>query len=206
MNAEKLWDKLSVNFDKRVKKHKQTYIKYIEKTGKYLNAKDIVLDFACGTGLIANNIAEKVQKIYAIDISSKMLEAAERKADEIKIENIDFAQTSIFDEKYEKESFDVILIFNVLHILEDTQKHIQRINELLKPGGLIISATPCLGEKQTFLKILINVLKKIGMVQYMNLFKTNELEDSLAKVNFRIVETEIMHHNPTNYFIVAKKI
>lgn len=206
MNAEKLWDKLSVNFDKRVKKHEQTYIKYVEKTGKHLNDKAIVLDFACGTGLIANEIAEYVQKIYAIDISSKMIEAAKRKADKIKIKNIDFAQSSIFDEKYEKESFDVILTFNVLHILEDTHKIMQRINELLKPGGLIISATPCLGEKQTFLNILIYFLKKTGIVRYMNVFKTRKLEDLIAKRNFRIVETETMHHSPTNYFIAAKKI
>ncbi|NOQ27253.1 MAG: methyltransferase domain-containing protein [Bacteroidales bacterium] len=206
MNAEKLWDKLSVNYDKRVKKHEQTYIKYVEKTRKYLNAKDIVLDFACGTGLIANEIAEYAQKIYAIDISYKMIEAAKRKADEIKIKNIDFAQSSLFDDNYKKESFDVILTFNVLHILEDTQKIIQRINDLLKPGGLIISATPCLGERQTFLNIIIYLLQKIGLVRYMNLFKTHELEDLIAKGNFRIVETEIMHHSPTNYFIVAKKI
>lgn len=206
MNAEKLWDRLSVNFDKRVNKYEQSYARYVEKIRIYLNVKDIVLDFACGTGLIANKIAENVQKIYAIDISSKMLEAAKKKANELNIENINFCQSSIFDEKFKKESFDVILVFNVFHILENTQKHIQRINELLKPGGLIISATPCIGEKQMFLKILISLLKKIGIARYMNVFKTLELEDSIAKEKFRIVETEIMHQNPTNYFIVAKKI
>ena len=29
--------------------------------------------------------------------------------------------------------------------MEDTPKVMQRINELLKPGGLFISATPCMG-------------------------------------------------------------
>ncbi|MDA3953796.1 MAG: class I SAM-dependent methyltransferase [Bacteroidales bacterium] len=206
MNAEKFWDSLSNNFDKRVKKYTQLYIKSIAKTKKHLNTNDIVLDYACGTGLIANEIATNVKHIYAIDISSKMIEAAKRKADKIKIKNIDFVQSTIFDEKYKKESFDVILAFNILHIVKDTHKLMQRINELLKPGGLIISTTACLGEKHTFLNILISILNKIGIAQYMNLFKIPKLENVITKGNFQIIETETLFHTPMNYFIVAKKI
>jgi 2-polyprenyl-3-methyl-5-hydroxy-6-metoxy-1,4-benzoquinol methylase len=41
----------------------------------------------------------------------------------------------------------VILAFHVLHLLEDTQEVVQRMHELLKPGGLFVSATACMGEK-----------------------------------------------------------
>jgi 2-polyprenyl-3-methyl-5-hydroxy-6-metoxy-1,4-benzoquinol methylase len=64
--------------------------------------------------------------------------------------NVDFAQTNLFDERYTKESFDVILAFNILHFLEDHRQALQRITELLKPGGLCISLTPCLREKMAF--------------------------------------------------------
>ncbi|NEW06798.1 methyltransferase domain-containing protein [Paenibacillus sp. SYP-B3998] len=57
--------------------------------------------------------------------------------------NINYAHSTIFDERYKKGSFDVILVFHVLHLLEDEHIVLQRINELLKPGGLLISATPC---------------------------------------------------------------
>ncbi len=202
--SEKFWDKMANNYDREEKKDEQTYIKIIEKTKMYLKISDIVLDYGCGTGLISNEIADNVKVIHAIDTSSKMIEIAKRKADGRKIENIDYAHSTIFDERYKRGSFDVILVFYILHLLEDPHKVMQRINELLKPGGLIISATPCMGEK-TFLSILLSLVSKIGLIPSIRSFKISELEDSIANGNFEIVETECLHQSSYQYFIVAKK-
>ena len=151
-----------------------------------------------------------MKEIHGIDISSKMIEAAKRKAGERKIENVDFAQATIFDERYRRESFDVILALNIMHLVEDAQKVMQRIYELLKPGGLIISSTACLGEKKTFLSSLlffvIFTLTKIGVVPHIRFFKISELEDLITNGNFQIVKTESLNHSAEEYFIVAKKV
>ena len=81
----------------------------------------------------------------------------------------------------------------------------QRMNELLKPGGLIISATPCMGEK-IFLCILLSLVSKIGLIPKIRSFKISELEDSIANGNFEIVETECLHQRSQQYFISAKKV
>ncbi len=208
--SEKFWDRLSNQFDNRSKKFDKTYIRTLENTKKYLNVSDIVLDCGCATGNTAFEIVDNVKKVYGIDISTKMIKAGKRKADENKIEKIDFMQATIFDERYKPESFDVILTFSVLHLLENTQKVMQRINELLKPGGLFISSTPCLGEKKTFLSILLFLLlfplTKIGILPYISFFMASELDDSITNGNFQIVETESLNHSPAEYFIAAKKI
>ncbi len=148
--SENFWDNVSKTYDKDERRFEQTHIKVIEKTKKYLNASDIVLDYGCATGTKTFELASNVNKIQGIDISSKMIEIAKRKAVEHKIENVDFVQTTIFDEKYINESYDVILAFNILHAIKSNKQSIQRISELLKPGGLFISTTPCLKEKMTF--------------------------------------------------------
>ena len=204
--SEKLWDLLSYNYDGGGNKVEQSENKPLENIKKYLSVNDIVLDYGCATGTMAIDIADKVKKIHGIDISSKMIEAAERKAAERKIANIDFAQSTIFDERFEKESINVILAFSVLHLLEDTQKVMQRINELLKPGGFFICATACLGEKTSFLSISLLLLSKMGVFPYIRFFKVSELEDSIANGNFQIVETEYLDHKPAYYYIVAKKV
>jgi 2-polyprenyl-3-methyl-5-hydroxy-6-metoxy-1,4-benzoquinol methylase len=164
MKAEKFFDKMANQFDKRARNFEQPPV---EKTKKYLNLDDIVLDYGCATGTVTIGIADEVKKVQGIDISSKMIDMARKKADDCQIENIDFAQATIFDDGMNRESFDVILAFNILHFLEDTPQVIQRINELLKPGGLIISATSCMGEK-TFKNILqlllFSPLIKLGIV------------------------------------------
>ena len=203
--SEKFWDKMAKYFDREERKDEPTNIKIIEKTRNRLKISDNVLDYACGTGTVAIEIASSVKTVNGIDISSKMIEAAKGKTVERKVENIDFAQTTIFDEKLKTGSFDVILCFYLLHLVEDTPKVMQRINELLKPGGLIISATPCMGEN-TFLSVLLSLVSKIGLIPKIRSFKISELEDSITKRNFEIVETECLHQSGQQYFIVAKKI
>ncbi|HEY9246069.1 MAG TPA: class I SAM-dependent methyltransferase, partial [Candidatus Methanoperedens sp.] len=152
--SEKFWDRMVKYLDRVERQDEATNIKIIEKTRNRLKISDNVLDYGCGTGTAAIKIAGSVTTVNGIDISSKMIEAAKGKTVERKVNNIDFVQTTIFDEKLKPGSFDVILCFHLLHLVEDTPKVMQRINELLKPGGLIISATPCI--KGTFLGILLS--------------------------------------------------
>lgn len=206
--SEKFWDRISRTYDEQAKDgdSEQSYITAIENAKKHLNSSDCVLDFGCGTGIITLEIADDVKEIHAIDISSKMIETIKRKASERKIENIDCAQATIFDERFKRESFDVILAFSVLHYVEDAQKGMQRINELLKPEGLLISETPCLGEKKTLVSILIFLLSKVGFLPSMRFLTISELEDLVANRGFSIVETEeYSYHNVVEYLIVAQK-
>ena len=91
MKPDKFWDSMANNLDKTEKRLEQIFIKVLKNTKTYLNVEDVVLDYGCGTGLICNEIAGNVKKIYAIDISSKMLDIAKRRAVARNIENIDFA-------------------------------------------------------------------------------------------------------------------
>jgi 2-polyprenyl-3-methyl-5-hydroxy-6-metoxy-1,4-benzoquinol methylase len=203
--AEKFWDRTANYYDKEEKKDELTYLKFIEKARKYLNVDDIVLDFGCGTGLVSNEIADNVKMVYAIDISSKMIEIARNKAFGRKIQNIDYVYTTIFDERYKRDSLDVIIVFNVLHLLEDSQKVIQRINELLKPEGFIISATPCMGEKP-LLNSLFSIGSKIGITPKIKSFKFSELEHFFIKEKFEIIETDCLKQNSPQYLLIAKKL
>jgi 2-polyprenyl-3-methyl-5-hydroxy-6-metoxy-1,4-benzoquinol methylase len=204
--TEKFWDKRASEYEKNEKKYEQTYSKTVENAKKYLNSSDIVLDFACGTGIITNEIAKNVGEIHGIDISSEMITVAKRKASERKIENITYKQSTIFDESYEKESFNMILAFNILHLVKETEKVIQRIHELLRPEGLFISETPCMGQKKSLLSMLLFLPSKIGLVPNLKFFKFLELEDLVAKGSFQIIETEKVIESPPKLFIGAKKL
>ena len=209
MKSEAMWDKLANNWDTPGVSLGQNDIRIIEKTKKYLDASDIVLDYGCATGSIAIEIANAVKEAHGIDISSKMIEIARRKADERKIKNIAFTHATIFDESLKRESFDLILALSVLHLLENPAQVMNRINQLLKPGGLFISATPCLG-RRAFVNVLIStpifLLSKIGILPYINSFSVPDLVASITNENFQIVENENLSVRPiTECFIVARK-
>jgi 2-polyprenyl-3-methyl-5-hydroxy-6-metoxy-1,4-benzoquinol methylase len=206
--TEKFWDAFAYKYDKITIKSEQTLSKTLIYTRKYLNANDIVLDFACGTGSIADGIADDVKKIHAIDISSKMIEVARRKTAERKIDNIEFAQLSIFDDTFGKETFNIVLAFNVLHLLEDPPKVILRMNELLVPGGLFISSTECGGEnRRALINVFSSLASRMGLVPYIKFFTIPELEYKITNEGFTILETGNFHtFKQPNHFIVARKI
>ncbi len=132
-----------------------------------------------------------------------MIELAKGKAKEHTVRNIDFVQATIFDEKLQTGSFDVILCFYLLHLLEDTPRVMLRINDLLKPGGLIISATPCI--RRTYFGLILTPMIKIGLIPPITKFNSSELEKLITDQDFDIVEVECLNKSGNQNFIVAKK-
>ena len=143
--SEKFFDKVS---SKSKPEPNQTAFKIIESSKEFLEKDNCILDFGCGSGAITNKLSKVVKSVDAIDISSGMLEFAKKDAEKNSIGNINYLQTSIFDERFKDETFDVILAFNVLHYIDDMPRLIERTNTLLKPNGVFISSTACLKEKR----------------------------------------------------------
>jgi len=107
--SKKFWDMASKNYDKTEERFKFIHIKSRENTKKYLNENNIVLDYGCGTGTTACELANQVKKIHAIDISPKMIEISKQKAADIQVENVNFEVTDIFDNRLKKESGSISL-------------------------------------------------------------------------------------------------
>ena len=200
--SEKFWDRTAKNFDQRDDQYEAGYVSTIK---GYLEPDNVVLDFACGTGSFSCLIANHVQEVHALDISSKMLEVAKGKAHNLEIDNIDFMHGTIFDQRLEEGSFDGILAFNILHLLENTSEVIQRINQLLKPGGVFISDTPCLGEKRNWVAFVTTMISKLPMLPYVKNLSISALTAEITKNNFKVIQTELLSNTPTTYLVIAKK-
>lgn len=200
---EKFWNRIASKFD-RLEKNDISYQIFIEKARKYFKINDTVLDFGCGTGLICNKISENVRSIYAMDISINMIEISKKKAKELNIQNIEFARTSIFDEKFKAGSFDAIIAFNIFHLLEEPQKYFQRLHQILKPGGLIISSTPCMSEAPLLNRIL-KVFSFIGMTPKLNSFTSSEMEQLILGESFKSIELNRIKPKSPIYICITEK-
>ena len=209
--AENFWDNASKNYDKTEERFNYIHKKSRENTKRFLKDSDTVLDYGCGTGTASCQFSSLVKDIHAIDISSKMIAISQAKAAHGKIENVNFEQADIFDGKYSKESYDVILAFNMLHTVPNPQNVVLQINELLKPEGLFISVTPCLRQKMSFfvnLQIqLVRVLCKLGLIPIpIRRVTSSEVESILKAGGFQTVESEEIYKDASSYFVVAKKL
>jgi 2-polyprenyl-3-methyl-5-hydroxy-6-metoxy-1,4-benzoquinol methylase len=207
-NPEKFWDFLAANYDAGEGDPSERHD--LEIMHQYLQPADTVLELACGTGALAIQIAGWVKEIQAIDISGKMVAAAQHNAAERAVANVHFVHTTLFDASYPEASFDVVMAFNILHLMEDIGSVLARIKALLKPGGVFISSTPCLSEKRSLVNQLLTPLfmvpSKMGIIPYVKMFQAAELEDLLVSGGFKIVETKKFVGGITDYFIVARKV
>jgi hypothetical protein len=111
----------------------------------------------------------------------------------------------IFDKKLLPESYTVVLAFNVLHLQQDLNKVLQRINELLIPGGLLISKTVCAGEKFSLVTCLMKPFSKLGILPHVSCFSLAQLQASIRQNQLKIVETMDNDDGSMEYFIVAQK-
>ena len=96
-----------------------------------------VLDIGTGTGELAIKIADYCKKIYAVDISTTMLDYAVQKADRRQVVNIEFRQAGFLTCDFAQNSIDVVMTQLALHHLTDFWKQIalNRIFKLLSRGG-----------------------------------------------------------------------
>ena len=186
MQKAKFWNWLAKNYDDEIGEQTTGITK------KYLRKDDTVLDYGCARGAYTVAFVSDVKEIRGIDISSKMIELARIKSDDI-----DFDVATIFDIN---ERYDVVLAFNILHLLEDTEKVIHKIDEILKPGGRFVSVTTCM--KEQWLLRMAGFFTTLFGILYIRKLKVSELE-SLISTRFDIVETT--KFSPHHILIVAKK-
>lgn len=202
--AAKFWDRIAARYAKQPIADEAAYRKKLEVTRKYFQPDMEVLEFGCGTGSTAITHAPHVRHIHAIDISSKMLEIAQRKADAEKVTNITFEQATIDEFSVPDQSLDVVLALSILHLLENKEEVIARVHRMLKPGGIFVSSTACLGDTMKYLKLIAPIGKFLGLMPVVKVFTTKELEVALADAGFEI-DYQWQPAKGKAVFIVAKK-
>ena len=95
-----------------------------------------VLDVACGTGAMFEALRErKPSHITAVDLSEKMIEIAARKVEGDSL--FELQCRDLFE--MTQETFDRIIIYNAYPHFMEKDKVVQKVAELLNPGGSVRS-------------------------------------------------------------------
>ena len=207
ITSREFWNKRSQIYDDQVG---QTYREAYERTAaltlKYLSPSDRVLEFACGTGAVTFQVAPHVAQIRAIDISDEMVRRAKEKAAALGTDNEEISQTELFDPCLEAGGYDAVMAFNVLCYVEDRPQVLRRIHSLLRPGGLFLSATDCLGGRPTKMGLKKWIKSHTGAMPYVAFDTMAGLERAIAGAGFQVLERENLFPAPPNLFVAAKKI
>jgi ubiquinone/menaquinone biosynthesis C-methylase UbiE len=204
-SPEKFWDLISARYAASPISDITAYETKIETIKSYLSPEDVVLDIGCGTGTQCGDLAGNVKQVTGIDISAKLLAIAEQRTADRKLDNVEFIKTSLYDERLKAASFDIVMAFYALHFFEDLDAAVKRIHALLKPGGLFISETACLGEKSQMTGKLVRFAGRLGFLPGINLLTTGQLERALEEAGFILVDKVQYSESNAEYTLFARK-
>lgn len=202
--AHTFWDKIAERYARKPVPDQDVYRRKLAITQGYFTPDMKVFEFGCGTGSTAIAHAPFVDHVYAIDVSAKMLEIAEDKAANAGVDNVTFERAAIDDFSAPDKSFDVVLGLSILHLVEDKEAIIAKVRKMLKPGGIFVSSTACLGDKLWFFKYIEPIGRFLGLMPMVKVFTVKELDESLTGAGFDIDQHWVLEKGHTA-FIVAKQ-
>ena len=197
------WNKISPVYDLfenvyNRKVYKGTGIKVAE----FIDESDNVLECACGTGAITQEIAKKAQKVLATDFAEGMLKRASKKCR--KYRNVSFRQEDITDIKSADNSFDKVVAGNVIHLLPEPEKALNELLRVVKPGGKVIIPT-YINMLKNSSKVTVSVIKKMG-ADFKRQFDLDSYKEFFEEKGFKDVEYYVVDGRmPCAVAVITKK-
>jgi ArsR family transcriptional regulator len=92
-----------------------------------------VLDVGSGDGVIAHLLAPRARSVTCLDRSQKAIDAARTRLS--RYSHVRFAVGNMHDLPFDDESFDHVLLFNVLTFAEESARALQEAARTLRSGG-----------------------------------------------------------------------
>jgi len=167
-----------------------------------------VLEIGCGTGTTALRLAPSVRRMLATDVSAAMIAIAREKLAAQSVPQLSFAVADADAPVFEQGAYDVALAFNLLHLVSDLDHALELAVQALRPGGLLISKTPCIAEMNPLVPYLaLPLMRALGKAPHVLCFNRDHLQSSIARQGMEIVSVERhgTRGKDIRVFIVARK-
>jgi ubiquinone/menaquinone biosynthesis C-methylase UbiE/biotin operon repressor len=104
---------------------------------KVLNYKTVA-DLGAGEGTLAQLLAQRAEKVIAVDLSPKMVEFGQSLAVQNGLANLEYRLGDIEEPPIEDGTLDLAILSQALHHAEYPQRAIDAAFRILKPGGRLI--------------------------------------------------------------------
>jgi ubiquinone/menaquinone biosynthesis C-methylase UbiE len=203
----RFWDRTARKYAAGAIGDQAGYERTLVRTSALLRPDDNVLELGCGTGTTALRLAPNVDTYLATDISAEMIAIAEERHTTTPAANLAFRAGAAEEIAPEPAPYNAILGFNYLHLVRDLSGTLSHIHTLLAPAGLFISKTPCVGDMNPLIRLVLPLMRVIGKAPYAGVFRASELTKLINAAGFEIiaVEDHATKANDNRPYIVARK-
>lgn len=97
-----------------------------------------LVDLGTGTGRMLQLLAPRASRTVGLDASHAMLSVARANLEKAGLRGIELRQGDIYAPPFTRNTFDLVIIHQVLHYLDDPARAIREAARLVAPGGRIL--------------------------------------------------------------------
>lgn len=163
-----------------------------------------LLDVCTGTGVVALEAARRMPrgKIVGIDLSSGMLEQAQKKSRQQGLDHIEFVHSALQDLSFSRHQFDIITSSFGLFFMDDMQKALEQMLVMLKPGGRVAISSFVDNAFNPMSDIFLNRYESFGMdvpsLSWKRLCSESDIRALFSLVGIDQVD---LYHEPLGFYM-----
>jgi ubiquinone/menaquinone biosynthesis C-methylase UbiE/DNA-binding transcriptional ArsR family regulator len=99
---------------------------------------DTLLDLGTGTGRILELFGAEIGRGVGIDLNPEMLQFARANLDRAGLKNCSVRQGDLYNLPFGRDSFDAVVLHQVLHYLDDGARAVREAARVLRPSGRLV--------------------------------------------------------------------
>ena len=206
----RFWDRIARKYAADPIADLAGYETTLQRVRELLAPQHSVLEVGCGTGSTALRLAACTGRWLATDVSREMIAIAGEKlaAAPLPLPQLHFEVADAEAGVPGGGPYDVLLAFNLLHLVSDLDAALSSLLAAVKPGGLFISKTACLAEMNPLIPyLLLPLMRAIGKAPHALIFDAGQLRSAFERHGW-VVEAVERHgtaRKDFRVFIVARK-
>jgi ubiquinone/menaquinone biosynthesis C-methylase UbiE len=204
----RFWDRIARKYAADPIADVAGYEATLQRVQGLLSTEHDVLEIGCGTGTTALRLAPSTQRLLATDVSAGMIAIAREKLAAQPTPQLSFALADADEPAFGQGVYDVALAFNVLHLVSDLDHALALAVQALRPGGLLISKTPCIAEMNPLIpRLALPLMRAIGKAPHVLSFDGGALQSAITRQGMEVVSVERhgTRGKDIRVFIVARK-
>lgn len=204
----RFWDRIASQYAAGPIADMPGYEATLRRVQALLSAEQDVLEIGCGTGSTALRLAPFTGRMLATDVSAGMIAIARERLAAQPVPCLRFAVADADALVLGQGVYDVALAFSMLHLVADLDHALALLVQALRPGGLLISKTPCITEMNPLIhRLALPLMQAIGKAPRVLCFDAQQLQSALVRQGLEIVSVERhgTRGKDIRVFIVARK-
>lgn len=161
----------------------------------------VIADLGAGEATLSLLLAQRAERVIAVDNSQNMVEYGRDLAKSNKVKNLEYRLGDLEELPLENEEVDLVLMHQTLHHALHPQQAVQEAHRILKPGGSIVILDLIKHEFEAARDLYADVWLGFSQVELLNLLRKARFRDAEVSITDR--ESEAPHFQSVLAF--AKK-